>query len=171
MSTDFCLKTIHEFYPELDHYEFFDFVVKTARELIKNEIKIMDGVENILEFFKSEGVKMAVASSSPTEIVESNLTRTNLRKYFDEITGGNEIENGKPEPDIFIKAAEKLNLPANNCYVFEDSYNGIRGAAKAGCIAVMIPDTAKPTDEMKKLCAGIYKNLNFALEAIKSGKI
>ena len=168
---DFCKKTIHEFYPDVDVEEFFSYLVQTAREIIKKEIKVMAGVEEILKFFRSQKIKIAIASSSPVDVVENNLQRTNLKNYFDAIVCGNEVEHSKPEPDIFIKAAEKINLSANDCYVFEDSYNGIRGASKAGCSAVMIPDTAPPTDEMKKLCSGIYKNLHDALDAIKQKKI
>jgi beta-phosphoglucomutase-like phosphatase (HAD superfamily) len=70
-----------------------------------------------------------------------------------------------------LKAAEKINLLATDCYVFEDSFNGIRGANAAGCLPVMIPDTVQPTDEIKKFCTAIYPNLLDALSAIKDSKI
>ena len=122
----------------------------------------------ILKFFEENGVKMAIASSSSIEVITKNLERADIKKYFSAIVSGDDVEHGKPAPDIFLKAAEKINLPASECYVFEDSFNGIRGAYAAGCTPVMIPDTVQPTDEIKKLCAGIYPNLLDAMNAIKN---
>ena len=127
----------------------------------------MKGVKEILEFFRAEGFKMAVASSSPTKMIKRNLKTSGLEEYFSEVVGADMVENGKPAPDIFLLAAKKLGLPPEECYVFEDSYNGIRGGAAAGCRTIMVVDTAPPTDEMKKLCAGIFDNLSEALENIK----
>ena len=77
------------------------------------------------------------------------------------------MKNGKPAPDIFLLAAEKINVPANDCYVFEDSYNGIRGAYAAGCAAIMIPDTMQPNDEIKRICTAIYPNFIDAMNVLK----
>ena len=166
-----CRRTIHEFYPDVEVEEFFMRVVNTAQKNFENGVEMMAGVEEILQLFKERGVKMAVASSSPKWIVERNLANAGISKYFDAVVDSKKIARGKPEPDIFLKAAELLNLAPENCYVFEDSYNGIRGAAAAGCLPIMIPDTSPATDEMKKLCGGIYENLSAAAEAIRRGEI
>ena len=79
--------------------------------------------------------------------------------------------NGKPAPDIFLLAAEQLNLSPAECYVFEDSFNGIISAHRAGCVAVMIPNQREPTDEIKKICAGVYKNFFEAQNAIERQEI
>ncbi len=166
-----CRRTIHEFYPDLDVEEFFKRVVDTAQKNFEHGVEMMAGVEEILQFFKTSGVKMAVASSSPLWVVERNLAGAGIREYFVALVDSKKIARGKPEPDIFLKAAEMLNLAPENCYVFEDSYNGIRGAAAAGCVPVMIPDTSPATDEMQKLCGGIYENLSLAALAIQRGEI
>lgn len=163
-----CRRAIHEFYPDVDVDAFFNKVIEIAVQIFKDGVEMMPGVVEILEYFKEHGVKMAVASSSSVEVITANVTRADIRKYFDVLISGDEVENGKPAPDIFLKAAEIINIPPNECYVFEDSYNGIRGAYAAGCAAIMIPDTMPPTEEMKKLCAGIYPSLIDALNAIKS---
>ena len=166
-SDKYCRQMIHELYPEIDIEKFFKHVVDSAQSVFANGVDLMIGVEEILQLFKDNGVKIAVASSSPAWLVEQNLTKTNIRNYFDAIIGGDNIKNGKPAPDIFLKAAEAINLPPEECYVFEDSFNGIRGAFKAGCAPIMIPDTNQPNDEIKKLCTGIYASLSDAAKAIR----
>ncbi len=87
------------------------------------------------------------------------------------IIGGDEVTNGKPAPDIFLKAAEMLGVPAADCYIFEDSFNGIRAAAAAKGAAIMVIDCVPPTDEIRALCTGVYESLNGALTAIQRGEI
>lgn len=164
-----CRKMIHEFYPDVDVDKFFMHVVNTAVKVFENNgVEMMRGVEEILKYFQESGVKMAVASSSSIEVINKNLENADIKKYFSAIVSGDDVTHGKPAPDIFLKAAEKISLPASDCYVFEDSFNGIRGAYAAGCTPIMIPDTVQPTDEIKKLCAGIYPSLLDALNFIRA---
>lgn len=114
---------------------------------------------------------MAVASSAPVAVIEKNLTRANLRGFFEVLVGGDLVTNGKPAPDIFLLAAKRLNLPASDCYVFEDSLNGIKAAAASGGAAIMIPDQVQPTDEVKKICAAVFNDLNEAKFAIEEGRL
>ena len=99
------------------------------------------------------------------------MLRANLRGYFKVLVGGNEVSNSKPAPDIFLLAAQKLNLAPEDCYVFEDSFNGIRSAASSGGVAIMIPDQVQPTEEIKNLCAAIFPSLHEARRAIERGEI
>ena len=71
-------------------------------------------------------------------------------EYFDAIVGGNEVINGKPAPDIFLLAAERLGVKPCECYVFEDSSNGIKAAYNAGMKPIGVPDIAKLDSETKK---------------------
>lgn len=162
-----CRKVIKDFYPKVDVDKFFDHVIETAVKVFENGVDMMPGVVEILKFFEENGVKMAVASSSSHEVINKNVERADIKKYFTAIISGDDVVNGKPAPDIFIKAAEEINIPVADCYVFEDSFNGIRGAYAAGCTPIMIPDTIQPNEEIKKICAGIYPSLNDALAAIR----
>ena len=165
------LRIIRHFYPNIDAPAYLARVLAEVNAAAERNLELMAGVEEILAFFKSAGVKMAVASSAPVAVIERNLTRANLRGYFEVLTGGDQVSNGKPAPDIFLLAAERLNLPASDCYVFEDSLNGIRAAAASGGAAIMIPDTMQPTDEIKNLCAGIFPNLSEAQQAISEERL
>lgn len=164
-------KVIRRFYPNIDAPAYLARVLVEVRKASERELELMAGVKEILNFFQGAGVSMAVASSAPVAVIEKNLSRANLRGYFKALVGGDSVSNGKPAPDIFLLAAEKLNLAPSDCYIFEDSFNGIRSAAASGGAAIMIPDTVQPTDEIKKLCAAVFPNLNEARRAIERGEL
>lgn len=125
------------------------------------------GVDEILQFFKENKVHLAVASSSSKSQIENNLEIAGISSYFEKIVSGDEVEKGKPEPDIFLLAAEKIRCKPEECYVFEDSSNGILAGYRAGCKAIMIPDLIAPTAEMKRISYGIYATLVDAMNKIK----
>ena len=139
-------------------------------EAAKN-LPVMEGAREILHYFHEHGVRIATASSSTVEQIEANLIKSGLRDYFDAVVGGDLVVNGKPAPDIFLLSAERIGVSPADCYVFEDGYNGLRGAAAASCAPVMIPDTLPPTDEMRAICTGVYPSLSAALAAVKQGAL
>ena len=81
---------------------------------------------------------------------------------------GEQVEHGKPFPDIFLLAAQKLNLQAQDCYVFEDGINGVRAGIQAGCSTIMVPDLVPPTKELYEQCTGIYPSLHAVLHALQT---
>lgn len=164
-------QVIKKFYPNIDVEKYIARVLEIARTVPEKNLELMAGVEEILTFFKSSGVRMAVASSAPVEVIEKNLTRSNLREHFDVLVGGDMVTKGKPAPDIFLLAAKNLHLLAEDCYIFEDSLNGIRAAAASGGAAIMIPDQVQPTDDIIKICAAVFPNLNEARRAITEGRL
>ena len=163
-------RIVRRFYPNIDAKAYIARTLEVVDMWRTQRLELMAGVEEILAFFKSAGVAMAVASSAPVAVIEENLTRANLRGCFDVLIGGDLVTRSKPAPDIFLLAAEKLNLPASDCYIFEDSFNGIRAAAASGGVAIMIPDTVQPTDDIKKICA-VFTSLTEAQRAIEHGQI
>lgn len=109
------------------------------------------GVRELLDFLQEQKIKMAVASSTRYERVMSNLTCTGLDGYFQEVIAGNMVEHSKPQPDIYWKACEALGVKPQNAAAVEDSPNGIRSAAAAGMVAIMVPDMVEPTPELEEL--------------------
>ncbi|MBR4903096.1 MAG: HAD family phosphatase [Selenomonadaceae bacterium] len=166
-----AFQVIRRFYPNIDAAAYLERVLEEVRKVSEKNLKLMAGVEDILKFFQAENISMAVASSAPVAVIEKNLTRANLRGYFKVLVGGDKVSRGKPAPDIFLLAAKELNLEPSDCYIFEDSINGIRAAAASGGIAIMIPDQVQPTEEIKKICAAVFKNLIEAKQAITEGKL
>jgi len=80
-----------------------------------------------------------------------NLEITGLNRYFDHMVTGDQVKNRKPAPDIFQHVGLKLDTPAENCLVLEDSEPGIKAAHAAGMYPVMIPDLKQPSEDLKKI--------------------
>lgn len=163
-------KIINRYWPTVDAPKIREELFEEARkELLKN-VPIKQGVIEILEYLKNNGVRLAVASGSPLESVKNNLKVARIDSYFDVVVSGEQVSFGKPAPDIFLLAASKLGLGAEDCYVFEDAPNGVYAGVKAGCKTIMIPDMLSPTEDLYEIVVGIYPNLIEALEGIKRGE-
>lgn len=95
-------------------------------------VKPIEGVGELIKELHEKGIKLAVASSSPINVIETVVNTFKLKDYFDILVTGDEVTKSKPEPDIFLHAAEKLGVKPENCIVIEDSSNGVKAAKKAG---------------------------------------
>lgn len=135
---------------------------KTAEQLVEEnhaecfaffselkEIPVMPGVVEALEKIQAKNIPMAVASSSTPEMIDLILTRASLKKYFQVIVSAREVGKSKPEPDVFLRTAEKLGIEPRKCLVIEDSKNGIAAAQNAGmtCIAYQPPNIDASTQK------------------------
>lgn len=127
------------------------------------------GVEELLAALKERGIKVALASSTRRETVLRELEEGGLLHYFDKVVCGDMVSRSKPEPDIFLKACELLDVSPEKAYVIEDSYNGIRAAHSAGMKPIMVPDLAAPTEEMQELAGWILPSLR-EVQALILGK-
>ena len=157
---------LRRYVPGVEPQDMMDECYRRVVEVEKKSIPLKPGAVEILAGMKRRGFHTALASSSPVDMIRNNLEVTGLAAYFDELVSGFEVRRGKPEPDIFLLAAERLGLPARDCYVLEDSVNGIRAGHAAGCMAVMVPDLVQPTPEVRALCHGVYPDLLAAWRAI-----
>ena len=154
---------LRKYYQTDDPYSIYDETFNSYEKEINTHIEMKEGVLEILNYLKDKGYELAIASSSRSERVENNINKANIKDYFDTYVGGEEVEYGKPHPDIFLKASEKLGLDPEECYVFEDAYNGVNAAYSAGCKVIMVPDLMEPNEEIKSKCT-VYKSL---LDVIK----
>lgn len=136
-------------YPNIDEVAF----KKDMREYIAKNgvVKYMVGAFELLEFLKQHNIKMAIASGSSKQTVFHHLNEVNATHYFSAFVGGNDVENGKPAPDIFLKAAEEIGANPEDCFVFEDSPQGITAGFKAGMKCIGVPDIVKFGDDIKKM--------------------
>ena len=135
------------------------------REYIKeNGIEVKKGLFTLLDYLRDRGIKMAVATATPSNRTEEYLHTIGAYDYFSAMVCGDMITNGKPAPDIYMTAAKELGLPPQVCAAFEDSPNGIRAAHDAGCHAIMIPDMTQPDEETKPLLSAVYESLDQAIE-------
>ena len=125
----------------------------------KNGIPVKPGVSEILEWLKSAGYAVGLASSTKRESVLRHLKHTGLEDYFSVVVGGDMVEHSKPRPDIYLLACERLGVEPGETYAIEDSPNGIRSAHAAGMCPIMVPDIIAPDEEMGRLSYIILKNL------------
>lgn len=164
-------RIVRSYYPQVDAEQFITDCLERVRQKVKISVDKKKGMDELLNYLKQNDVKMAVASSNSISQIRENMTAVGAMDYFSVLMGGNEIENGKPAPDIFLLAAERLGLPPTDCYVFEDGINGVRAGVAAGCKTVMIPDGNEANDEMYEICAGVYEDLIQVKEAIERDEI
>lgn len=130
-----------------------------VREKLSVHVPMKEGVREILEFFRQEGMPVAVASSSLSQQIETNLKNAGIDGFFSEIVSGTEVEQGKPAPDIFLRAAERIGCKPEQCFVFEDSENGVKAGYAAGCATIMVPDLIAPSPQIQQYCTRIFRSL------------
>lgn len=126
---------------EYSHYKIEDFMEDHIHSSYMGlaeaeDLELMPGVKEWFEFLKDHGYKMIVASSSYEPVIEHIFQRFDLENYMEGYVDGNAIDNGKPAPDIFLEAAERLGVKPEECIVIEDSENGVKGAHRAGARVV-----------------------------------
>ena len=124
-------------------------------------------VHEILGWCRDQGLPTALASSTRTQSVMQMLGGAGLTAYFDEIICGDMVSHSKPHPEIFLYAAEKLGADPQDCWVIEDSYNGLRCARNAGMHPLMVPDILQPDDEIRPLCEAVLPDLRAAEAYLK----
>ncbi len=118
--------------------------------LDKEGIVCRPGAREALAFLRKKGIITAIATATDLERAEKYLQKTGLLPYFDEIISASMVKEGKPSPDIYLYACEKMGLLPENCLAVEDSPNGVVSAYRAGCRVVMVPDQTQPDEELKK---------------------
>lgn len=135
----------------------------------ENGIEAKIGAKELLTYLKENGYKIALATATPVERAKNYLNRVDLLKYFDIITSAKEVKNGKPAPDIYLFASQKLGLNPQECLALEDSQNGIKSASSAGCKTVMVPDLDGPTDDIMPLLYDVAENLCDVIRILHEG--
>lgn len=123
-------------------------------------VPLKPGVRELLTLLDELEIPTAVATSSSHESAEHHLTRADLLQHFAVLVTGDDVDNGKPHPEPFLLAAERLEVEPEDCLALEDSYNGVRSAHGAGMQTIMIPDLLTATDEMDALTIAIMKDLH-----------
>ena len=142
-------------------------VLRVEKKILDEGVDVMPGARELLAFLKENNYKTAVASSSARARSMRLLEQHDLVKYFDDFVFGPEVEKGKPNPDIFLKAAEKLDIAPENCLVLEDSQAGIQAAYSAGMRVICIPDLKYPTEEYVQMATAVKESLFDVIEYLR----
>ncbi len=136
--------------------EEFDYLAVRGRRmelmreyLSQNPLELKKGAVELLDHLSSRGIRSAVCTATDYERAKDYLSQVGIFERFDAIICAAMVEKGKPCPDIYLYAAEKLGLAPRECMALEDSPNGVKSAASAGCVTVMIPDLTQPDEELR----------------------
>ena len=142
---------IEKMYEEKDNQLFY---------IIENQgIPLKEGVKERFSMLKEKNYKIALATSAKRERVEKQIKDKWLKESFDAIVCGDDVEKGKPSPDIFLKAAKKIDVEPENCFVVEDSPAGIKAAFSGGMKGIHVEDLKAADEDILKYCEKNFKNL------------
>jgi HAD superfamily hydrolase (TIGR01509 family) len=136
------------------HISFETFLAHRGRHfnaIIADGVPVKEGAFDVLAYLREQGYKVAMATSTPYATVMEHLADTGMTDCFDVIVTGDMVKRGKPDPEIYLMAAERLGVDPAACVGVEDSPNGVRSIHAAGMRAIMIPDMVEPTEEIRAL--------------------
>lgn len=145
--------------------------VRTYDYIRKYGIPVKKGLKELLAYLYAHNIPAAVATSSSREWTEGNLSSTGIAGYFRLSVYGEMVSRGKPAPDIFLLAAEKLGEKPENCLVLEDSLQGNEAAINGGFVGIMVPDLTPPTEYLKQNLFAVCSSLSDVITLFETGRL
>lgn len=167
---ELCCKFFDDYYKGvIDYWEAKELRTQHVYKIRETEgIPVKKGVKDIFEYIRNNGLKCAVATSTRRESAEKTLHEIGVWDYLDAVVYGDEVEHGKPEPDIFLRAAKAIGVNLSEAVVVEDSINGIKAGYAADMRVVHIPDTIAIDDDIRKLTYMVCADLNGLIDVVES---
>lgn len=167
---ELCCKFFDDYYKGvIDYWEAKELRTQHVYKIRETEgIPVKKGVKDIFEYIRNNGLKCAVATSTRRESAEKTLHEIGVWDYLDAVVYGDEVEHGKPEPDIFLRAAKAIGVNPSEAVVVEDSINGIKAGYAADMRVVHIPDTIAIDDDIRKLTYMVCDDLNGLIDVVES---
>jgi HAD superfamily hydrolase (TIGR01509 family) len=159
---------VEHFGPGFDLPDWSAKVSAHFRETLAAGIALKAGVGEILDALDAAGLPRAIATSSSLESVRHSLGPHGVLDRFDHLITRDVQTHHKPHPEPFLKAAKALGVAPADCLALEDSHNGVRAAAAAGMMTIMVPDMLDPTEEMRSLCIRIARDLHEVRELLEA---
>lgn len=144
----------------IEYFAYRDDMIRSMDAYVaEHGVELKAGVKETLQFLKSKGIKIGLATSTIKERAIGYLHDHQIYEYFDKLIFGDMVEHGKPAPDIYLKACEELGVDPANAVAVEDSRNGIKSAGQAGMFPVMVIDLIQPNDEIKPYLKKVYTTM------------
>lgn len=141
---------------------------REAQYMEKEGVELKPGLVELLQYLKAHNYKTIVATSSLKQRTHRILGGHDVLQYLDDTVFSSEVKRGKPYPDIFLKACEKLNVNVDEALVLEDSEAGIQAAYDAHIPVICVPDMKYPDEEFAQKTTQILSSLHDVLDYIKS---
>ena len=136
------------------------------KDMQKHGIKLKPYVKKIIKFCKKNDIKMIICTSTTSEKIEEYKKYSDLFTHFDGIVTGDQVENGKPNPDIFLKGLLLAGVEKEEALIIEDSNIGVEAGLNSGIEVVMIPDLVRPQGKTLISRVKVYKNMNEVISLI-----
>lgn len=155
--------------PEFDYQR----VRARRRELMeafidRNGVEAKRGMLQLLSALKARGLRIGLATATPPERARKYLRMVGALEYFDVVVCASMVERGKPAPDIYTLAVERLGVSPCEAVAVEDAPSGIRAAHAAGLIPVMIPDQDEPDEQTRSMCAAVLNELSAVEDFVRA---
>lgn len=131
------------------------------------EVDLKPGVHELLAYLEKKEIPRVLASSNVRPVIEILLEHAGIRDKFSDIISAEDVKFAKPDPEIFVIAAERLGMSGADCLVLEDSKNGILAAEGAGVPVVMVPDIVPPTAELREKTEAVFTSLHDVIEFLE----
>jgi HAD superfamily hydrolase (TIGR01509 family) len=132
---------------------------KYQEQITQKPIPLKKGAIALLDYLHSLQIPQAIVTSSRSQNAMLKLNKAGIAAYFVFVLGGDQISRGKPDPEIYLTACQKLNLDPAHCLALEDSDNGVRAAGSAGLRVIQVPDMLAPCEEVRRLGHTIVQSL------------
>lgn len=162
---------VRGFYPDADCAGIREELWDSARRALEAGVDAKPGLYELMDWLDENHVRRAIASASNEALIRQNVHNIGLDGRFDAIVAGEMVTRGKPFPDTFLLAAEKLGADPTRTVVLEDSNPGIRAAAAGGFIPVMVPDLIAPQDDVRDLWARCCTSLLEVRDLLAAGEL
>ncbi|MDD8048840.1 MAG: HAD family phosphatase [Thomasclavelia sp.] len=163
-------QTFIDAFPGIDIDEVWDDVHVELDKRLLSDVPLKKGLIELLEYLKDNNYKTIVATSSERHRVDKILDKAGIHKYFDDTICGNEVTNGKPNPEIFIKGCQKIDVGVDEVIVLEDSEAGIQAAVNGKMKVICIPDMKYPEEKYASECTKILDSLLDVIDYLKQNK-
>ncbi len=143
----------------------YNLVRQRRKEYVEGHIEkygigLRPGVKEILTFLKEKNITVAIATATDLERTKKYLDMTGISPFFTDIICATMVEHGKPAPDIYKFACEKLNKKPSECFAVEDAPNGVKSAYDAGLKVIFIPDQAPSDDSFRSMIFAEFDNIS-----------
>jgi HAD superfamily hydrolase (TIGR01509 family) len=131
-------------------------------------LPVKPGTRELLDALGDARCPVAVVTSSSRKTADTHLTLAGIRARFDTILTRDDVTHGKPAPDLYLLAAERLRAPPAHCIAVEDSSVGVTAAFTAGAITLMVPDLLQPDAATRDKCAAVLPDLHGVLDLLQA---
>ncbi|MCC8967257.1 HAD family phosphatase [Bradyrhizobium sp. Pear76] len=141
--------------------------IVTRDRMFDAGLPLKPGTIELLDGLAAADCRTAIVTSSSRRTAERHLTLAGIRDRFETLLTLDDVAQGKPDPELYLKAAARLGVVPAGCIAVEDSNHGVTAAHAAGAITLMVPDMAPPTEETRVKCAAVLPDLNAVLALLQ----